>query len=143
MKSIVTLIIGVLLGALSWGMAHALSGKFEPFDSGVGFLITQVILSSAALLVGFKKGTMASVVFVAGGYIGLNAYAYAWGNSEARAWAWLGAVTIIALVVFPALAGLTGGIARYALRKFRQRKEKKQPEISQGANATHPPPAES
>ena len=100
------------------------SGTFEPFDTGTGFLVTQTILSFAALMFGFKKGTIASVVFVAGGYIGMNAYAYAFGGSEARAWAVLGAITTVALMLLPVLAGLLGGIVSTLLSRLRQRKAK-------------------
>ena len=124
MEKFITFVIGVLLGVLSWGMAYAVSGTFEPFDSGTGFLVTQVILSFAAFMFGFKKGIIASVVLVAGGYMGMNAYAYAFGGSEARAWAVLGAITTIALVLLPALAGLLGGIVTGLSSRHRQRKAK-------------------
>ena len=117
-------IIGILLGALSWGMAYTVSGTFEPFDSGTGLLVTQVILSSAALMFGFKKGIIASVILVAGGYMGMNAYAYAFGGPEARAWAMLGAVTTIGLVVFPVFAGLLGGLVSHWLSRHRLGKAK-------------------
>ena len=125
MEKLITLIIGVLLGALSWGMAYEVSGTFEPFDSGTGFLVTQVILSLAAFMFGFKKGIVASVVLVAGGYVGMNAYAYAFGGSEARAWAVLGAITTIALILLPASAGLLGGIVGRLSLMLRQRKAKR------------------
>jgi hypothetical protein len=125
MEKFVTFIIGILLGALSWGMADTVSGTFEPFDSDTGFLVTQVILSFAALMFGLKKGIIASVIFVAGGYMGMNAYAYAFGGSEARAWAMLGVVTTIGLVVFPALAGLLGGIVGRWSSKHRFGKAKR------------------
>lgn len=124
MEKFITGIIGFLLGALSWGIAYAVSGTFEPFDSGVGLLVTQAILSSAALMIGFKKGSIASVVLVAGGYMGMNAYAYAFGGSEARAWAMLGAVTTVGLVILPALAGLLGGIVSRLSSRYRQQKAK-------------------
>jgi hypothetical protein len=100
------------------------SGTFEPFDSGTGFLVTQAILSFAALMFGFKKGIIASVVLVAGGYIGMNAYVYAFGGSEARAWAVLGAITTLTLVLLPALAGLLGGIVSRLLSRIRRQKAK-------------------
>lgn len=124
MEKFITCIIGFLLGALSWGMAYAVSGTFEPFDSGVGLLVTQAILSSAALMFGFKKGSIASGVLVAGGYMGMNVYAYAFGGSEARAWAMLGAVTTVGLVILPALAGLLGGIVSRLSSRHRQQKAK-------------------
>jgi len=122
MDRLISLISGVLLGAVSWGMAYMVSGTFEPFDSGVGFLVTQIILSSAALMVGFKKGVVDSFTLVFGGYIGMIAYAYAFGGSEIRAWILLGFITTISLVCLPALAGLLGGIVSHVLSKSRRRK---------------------
>jgi len=124
MRKLLTLLVGVLLGALSWGMAYAVSGTFEPFDSGIGFLVTQIVLSSAALLVGTRTGAVDSVVLVAGGYVGMNVYSYAFGASEAQAWAVLGLITTTALVLVPALGGLLGGIARYLLARHRRRAAK-------------------
>jgi hypothetical protein len=124
MKKLVTFVFGLLLGALSWGMAYALSGKFEPFDSDVGFFATQTILSSAAFLAGFKKGISDSFVLVAGGYIGMNSYAYTFGGSEAQAWAFLGAITTVALLFYPVLAGLLGSIVRHVRSRLRQRETK-------------------
>jgi len=103
-------------------MAFALTGKFESFDSLAGFLITQIILSSAAFWAGFKQGVSAALVLVVGGYLGINAYAYVFGGSEHRVWALLGLISTLILVLFPAVAAVSGGIVRLALSKFRQRK---------------------
>jgi hypothetical protein len=125
MKRLPALIVGISLGAASWGLSQAVSGRFEPFDSGVGFLVTQIILSSAAFMVGIRRGIVDPVVLVSGAYLGMNAYAYAFGGSESKAWATLGAITTIALVVFPALAGVLGGIARRVLARSRQGEAKR------------------
>ena len=122
MKKPVLLIAGVLLGALSWAIAAALSGKFEPFDSESGFLVTQIILSGASLLVGIKSGMVDCLILVFGAYLGMNAFAFAFGGSETRAWAMLGLITTVALVIYPVLAGLIGAAAGAAFTKFRQRK---------------------
>ena len=122
MKKPVLLIAGVLLGALSWAIAAVVSGKFEPFDSGSGFLVTQIILSGASLLVGIKRGMVDCVILVFGAYLGMNAFAFAFGGSETRAWAMLGLITTVALVIYPVLAGLIGAAAGAAFTKFRQRK---------------------
>lgn len=112
-----TLIAGVLLGAGSWGLGSLLSGTFEPFDSLIGFLTTQVVLGGAAALVGLRAGGARLAMVVLGGYLGLNLYPYAFGGSESRAWAPLGAVTTLALVALPLVAGAVGvGIRRMRAR---------------------------
>ena len=113
---------GVLLGALSCVIAAIVSGKFEPFDSESGFLVTQIILSGASLVVGFKRGMVDCIILVFGAYLGMNAFAFALGGSETRAWAMLGLITTVALVIYPILAGLIGAVAGAALTKFCQRK---------------------
>lgn len=111
MNNLIAIIGGVVLGGLSWALSHALSGKFEPYDSAVGFFATQLVLVSAAVVAGFKRGVLKSMLLVAGSYLGLNAYAYALGGSEHKAWALLGAITTIALVAIPTVAGVLGSFA--------------------------------
>ena len=122
MKKLVLLIAGALLGALSWALAATVSGKFEPFDSESGFLVTQIILSGASLVVGLKRGMVDCIILVFGAHLGMNALTFAFGGSESRAWAMLGLITTVALVIYPVLAGLIGAAAVAALTKFRQRK---------------------
>jgi hypothetical protein len=123
MKNLATLFSGIALGAFGWGISHFVSGKFEPYDSGVGFLATQVILAPAAAIAGYRRGIAGAFVLVVGGYIGLNAYAYALGGSEYRAWAMLGAISTLLLVIVPAVAGLLGGVAKRLVARFRRGNE--------------------
>ncbi len=117
MSRLLTLIAGVLLGAGSWGLGSLLSGRFEPFDSLTGFLTTQVVLGGAAALAGYRAGVARLATVVAGGYLGLNLYPLAFGGPESRAWAPLGAVTTLALIVFPLVVGTAGvGIRRMRAR---------------------------
>ena len=62
------------------------------------------------------------IILVFGAYLGMNAFAFALGGSETRAWAMLGLITTVALVIYPILAGLIGAVAGAALTKFCQRK---------------------
>jgi hypothetical protein len=123
MKHLATLFAGIALGAFGWGMSHWVSGQFEPFDSGAGFLATQIVLVPAAALAGYGRGIAASFLLVLGGYIGLNGYAYALGGSESRAWAMLGAISTLLLVIVPAVAGLFGGVAKRIVTRFRRSNE--------------------
>jgi hypothetical protein len=105
-KFVIALVVGIACGGGSWSLGAALSGTFEPFDSSVGFLTTQAVLAGAAFAAAAKYGARAMLVVVLGGYLGLNLYPYAFGGSESRAWAVLGAITTLSLVVVPLLAGL-------------------------------------
>ncbi|NOT85855.1 MAG: hypothetical protein HOP02_13990 [Methylococcaceae bacterium] len=102
-------------------MAYVVSGKFELFDASYEcHLITQTVMSAAAFLDGFKKGFSQVIILFVGEYIGLNAYAYVFGSSESRSWAWLGLITTLVFVLFPALMGLLGVAVSWLLSKCRQ-----------------------
>jgi hypothetical protein len=123
MKHLATMFAGIALGAFGWGISHWVSGQFEPYDSGAGFLATQIVLVPAAAMAGYRWGIAASFVLVLGGYIGLNGYAYVLGGSESRAWAMLGAISTLLLVIVPAVAGLLGGAAKHLITRFRRGNE--------------------
>lgn len=117
MRRLETLVAGVFLGAASWALGWQLSGRFEPFDSLAGFLTTQVVLAGAAALVGYRASGARFAILVLGGYLGLNLYPFAFGGSESRVWAPLGAVTSLGLVVLPLVTGAVGvGIRRMRSR---------------------------
>ena len=108
---------GVIAGAVSWSVVGLVSDKYEPFDSGIGFLIGQSILSAIAFRVGYKKKLRELMIYLVAAYVGMNLYSYIFGGSEQRAWAYLGVITTIALMVFPLVFGVIGMI----VRKVRQR----------------------
>lgn len=119
MRNLFMFIAGMALGAASWGLGAMLSGRFEPFDSLTGFLLTQCVLGGAALVVGIRLGGCSLLSLVLGAYLGLNLHAYAFGGSEARAWVWLGAVTTVALIMLPLLAGIAGVLFRRSSRRVK------------------------
>lgn len=94
---------GLALGMLSWLAALAVSGQFEPYDSGVGLLVNQVVLSVPAVFFASRYRPSAPFLFLCGAYVGMNAYTYACGGSEKKAWAALGAVTSLSLLLLPAV----------------------------------------
>lgn len=116
MNFIVALIAGIACGAGSYALGGVLSGTFEPFDSGIGFLSTQVVLGCAAFWVAYKYSAKPMLAMVLGGYFGLILYPYIFGSSETRGWILLGAITTLALVVMPLLAGLVGVLMRRLLQ---------------------------
>jgi hypothetical protein len=103
-----SIVLGLLAGAASWGVVGLVSDRFEPFDSGTGFLVGQLILCCAALWVGYRNRAVDLVLYLVSAYLGMNGYSYAFGGSEQRAWAVLGLITTLGLVVFPALFGAIG-----------------------------------
>jgi hypothetical protein len=94
---------GVALGMLSWLAALAVSGQFEPYDSGVGLLANQFALSVPAVFLALRYRPSAPYLFLCGAYVGMNAYTYGFGGSEKKAWAALGAVTSLSLLLLPAV----------------------------------------
>jgi len=117
-NQVVNLIIGLLVGAVSWGVVSIVSDKFEPFDSGVGFMVGQVILSVIAFWMGYKKRISELLVYLAGAYMGMNIYAYAFGSSEQKAWVLLGMFSTILLIIYPFVCGIIGKIINIAQQKY-------------------------
>ena len=114
---------GIALGALSWGLVSLVSNRFEPFDSGIGFIVNQAVLSFAAFGISFGFGTSASLIVLLGAYSGMNAYAYILGGSETRAWVTLGLITALGLLVIPAIFGVLGRLLSLAISRFRSLKK--------------------
>ena len=110
--------VGVIAGAISWGVVGLVSDKYEPFDSGIGYLIGQFMLSGIAFRVGYKKKLGDLIVYLVAAYVGMNSYSYIFGGSEQRASALLVMITTIALIVFPLIFGVIGIIVRNVLQKY-------------------------
>jgi hypothetical protein len=119
MRIVILFVIGLLLGAASWRVSYAVSGAFEPFDSATGFFVCQTVLALPALAIGMRAGILRALLMLAGAWAGMNAYVYTFGDSGSRAWIALLLFTSLTLLVFPAIAGMLGGILRAILRKSR------------------------
>ena len=115
---IIACIVGVVAGAMSWGVVGLVSDKYEPFDSGLGLLIGQSILSAIAFRVGYKKKLRELMIYLVAAYVGMNLYSYIFGGSEQRAWAYLGVITTIALMALPLVFGVIGMIVRKVRQKY-------------------------
>lgn len=122
MKSqIINLNIGFLAGTASWAIVTLVSDKFEPFDSGVGFISGQIILSFIAFWLGYKKRISELFIYLLGAYIGMNFYAYIFGGSEQKAWILLGMFSSIFLMFFPVLFGVIGKVVNVLQQKYNNR----------------------
>ena len=115
-KLVFVVLVGVFAGALSWASAGVVSDRFEPFDSEIGFYFSQFILSIFAIYAGYKLGVIALLIYLIGAHVGLNLYAFIFGDAEQRAWALLLVFTAILLLIFPLILGLTGKLI-YVLQK--------------------------
>jgi hypothetical protein len=104
------------MGAASWALCPLVGGRAEPFDNGAGFLAGQALMVAGMSWLGWTTGSWAKVFLaVAGLYAGQVLYSAAAVGTE---WILLGMVTISALCVFPAAAGiLSVGIGRAARRR--------------------------
>ena len=107
---------GAVVGAFSWFAPSVVSGTFEPYDSGAGLLLNQIILSVPAIVLAWRHRITVPLLFLASAYPGLNAYAWAFGSSEARAWAGLGALVSVLLFLAP----MGFGLGAAALRRLRR-----------------------
>lgn len=97
---------------LSWAAALAVSGRFEPYDSGCGLLANQLLLSIPAAILACRYRPSAPILLLLGAYLGMNLYAYGFGGSEHRAWATLGAITSLLLLVLPVVLVFAVAIVR-------------------------------
>lgn len=113
------LIFGIALGAAGWCASYLVTGKFEPFDNSTGFFVCEAVLAVPAFVIGLRAGVPRALLCLLGAWVGMNAYAYAFGSSETRAWIVLLLFSSLALLAFPAMAGVIGGIVRAILRKSR------------------------
>jgi hypothetical protein len=107
---------GAALGAFSWFAASVTSGTFEPFDSGAGLLVNQTLLCISAALLAWHCRVTVPLLFLVSAYVGMNAYAYAFGGSENRAWFGLGALVSVLLVLAPLVLALGAVALRRLLR---------------------------
>jgi hypothetical protein len=112
-QSIGLLAIGVGCGALSWVVAFAVSGRFEPYDSSTGLAANQIVLCLPAILLACKPRLALLLFYFFGVWLGMNTYAYAFGGSEQRAWAMLGAVTSLLLLFWPVVLAVVTIVIRY------------------------------
>jgi len=103
---------GAALGMLSWAAALAVSGQFEPYDSGRGLLANQFVLSVPAGILAWRYRPSVPHLFLFGAYIGMNLYAYGFGGSEHRVWAALGAITSLLLLIPPVVLALIVAVVR-------------------------------
>lgn len=107
---------GLAMGAAAWALCPLMGGLTEPFDNGPGFLAGQVLMVVGIFWIGWATGSWAKVAFaVLGLYVGQVAYSAIAVGTE---WVPLGAVTILALCVFPAVGGLLSlGLGRSSRRR--------------------------
>lgn len=117
----IVIVLGFLLGAVSWGIVALVSDRFEPFDSSSGFYIGQALLSVFALAIAYRSGIRRLFFFLLGAYVGMNTYAYAFGTSEHRAWFLLALITTLSLLVYPLVVGIVGHLSKIIVSKFRAR----------------------
>ncbi len=105
MKHLKIISIGIIIGAISWACSGWFSDRFEPFDSSVGFILNQLLLSVFAIYLGYTKGGKSLLLFLAFAYVGLNAYSYLFGGSEQKAWFLLGLFTTLVFFITPLVLG--------------------------------------
>ncbi|TXH72306.1 MAG: hypothetical protein E6Q88_06400 [Lysobacteraceae bacterium] len=121
MKFLIAFVIGVALGALSWILPEAVTGKFEPFDNAIGFYLCEAILVLPLFFIGLRHGALPALCATSGAWLGMNTYAYAAGSAETRAWIVLLLFSSLSLLIIPAVFGVIGGILHALLRRRRAR----------------------
>lgn len=112
MKAWLVFLVGIVLGAASWAIPGAITGKFEPFDNTTGFYLCQSVLALSALIVGLRAGFLRALLCLVGAWVGMNVYAYTFGSSEMRAWILLLLFSSLTLLMFPLAAAIVGGLVR-------------------------------
>ena len=113
---------GFLLGMLSWLVPLAVSGRFEPYDSTSGLLANQLVLAGPMAALALRYRPQAFLLCLLAAYVGMNAYKFAFGGSEQRTWALLGAFSSAFLTLLPGLIGAVAAtIRRLRLRSISHR----------------------
>ncbi len=97
---------GGLLGALGWLLPWVISGHFEPYDSGLGMFLNQLLLVLPALVIVWFFCMRIGLLFLLCAYLGLNLATYVLGDSEVRAWIGLGTVVSLILFIVPVVLTL-------------------------------------
>ena len=120
-EQIIALSIGLLAGAVSWAVVAVVSGQFEPFDSGIGFALGQIVLSVIAFWIGYRKKINVLFGFLLGAWVGMNVYAYTFGSSEQKAWILLGIFSTLFLMFYPLLFGVIGKIVNIIQQKYNKK----------------------
>ncbi len=112
-------VLGLLLGPASWWIVRLATDRFEPFDDSAGFFLCQTLLALPMAVLAFRRGVIAALPALPGAWIGMNAYAYAFGSDETRAWIVLLLFSSLTLLMLPLAATVFGGIG-HALRRRRR-----------------------
>lgn len=133
MKLVWLFVCGCVVGAASWPIAGLFSGRFEPFDTTVGFYVCQAVLALPALWASLRFGFLRTLPLLFGAWLGMNVYAYLFGSDETRAWIVLGMVSSLVFLMLPLAATLFGAAARMIRRRASAR----------ASNAVARPPLES
>jgi hypothetical protein len=121
MKHLQLIIIGIFVGAISWACSGWFSDRFEPFDSELGFILNQLLLSIFAIYLGYKKGVKSLLLFIFYAYIGLNSYSYIFGSSEQKALFLLGLFTTLVFLFFPLLLGFIAKSVSVLQQKYNKK----------------------
>lgn len=113
--------LGLLLGPASWWIVRLATDRFEPFDNSAGFFLCQAVLALPMAVLAFRRGMIAALPALPGAWIGMNAYAYAFGSGETRAWIVLLLFSSLTLLMFPLAATVAGGIGHALRRRMARR----------------------
>ena len=77
---------GATLGALSWAVCPLVSNHFEPFDTIVGFICGQLILSVGAVYIGRTSRSSNLLLGLLGAHVGQNVYSFTFGSGDQKAY---------------------------------------------------------
>ncbi len=106
MSKVKIFLLGIVFGALSWIVCPLVSDRFEPFDTSLGLVIGQIILSVAAISISLRSNPIGLLILILAMHFGQNIYAYAFGGSEQRAWIVLGLLVNLIFLVIPLGTGV-------------------------------------
>lgn len=106
MNKVKIFLLDIVFGALSWTVCPLVSDRFEPFDTSLGLVIGQIILSVAALCISLRSNYIGLLILILAMHFGQNIYAYAFGGSEQRAWIGLGLLVNLIFLVIPLGTGV-------------------------------------
>ena len=95
-------LIAFTLGIVSWVICPIIGDRIEPFDTGRGYLVGQILMSAYLGYVGWSYGGKKILVAILGIYLGQLVYSLIVASDPL---AYIGVITIWFLCVIPAISG--------------------------------------
>ena len=118
LKNVITIIIGIIIGVLSWVVITRLFGVIEVYDTPVGSYIAMFVPTLIAFYIALTNSLVKALLFLVGVYIATIFYPYFFGSTEHKVWVGIGAVLAIVHLFYAFVGAFVGWIVRLLYLRF-------------------------